>query len=213
MINIDSTSRMEPLMPENGMKKLEDLAFDFIGKANRLTSQLKPQVIESIGDLVLSMNCYYSNLIEGHNTHPRDIERALEKDFSSNKEKRKNQKWKNKKLEDVEKTTPQSNQEGKSSSNSNKKGDNNKEKKKCSYCKKLGHEEHECYHKKIDDLMNIIKKHDVPLPNTYEGSSSLDSKGKGKALMENSNSSKEWILDLGASYHMGSSKGYFSLLK
>ena len=23
------------------------------------------------------MNCYYSNLIEGHNTRPRDIERAL----------------------------------------------------------------------------------------------------------------------------------------
>ena len=23
------------------------------------------------------MNCYYSNLIEGHNTHPIDIQRAL----------------------------------------------------------------------------------------------------------------------------------------
>jgi hypothetical protein len=23
------------------------------------------------------MNCYYSNLIEGHDTHPRDIDRAL----------------------------------------------------------------------------------------------------------------------------------------
>ena len=67
-------------------------------------------------------------------------------------------KWKNNKQEDVEKTTPSSNQ-GKSSSNSNKKGDTNKEKKKCAYCKKLGHEEHECYHKKIDELTNIIKKY------------------------------------------------------
>ena len=28
------------------------------------------------------MNCYYSNLIEGHNTHPIDIERALKNDYS-----------------------------------------------------------------------------------------------------------------------------------
>ena len=31
--------------------------------------------------------------------------------------------------------------------------------------------------------------------------------------MENSSSSTEWILDSGASYHMGSSKGDFSSLK
>ena len=109
-----------------------------------------------------------------------------------------------------EKKTPQSNQQGKSSSNSNKKGDNNKEKKKCAYCKKSGHEEHECYLKKIDELTNIIEKHNVPLPNAK--GSSLDSKGKGQALMANSNSSKEWILDSSASYHMGSSKEDFSSL-
>lgn len=34
------------------------------------------------------MNCYYSNLIEGHNTHPIDIERALNEDFSADVEKR-----------------------------------------------------------------------------------------------------------------------------
>ena len=34
------------------------------------------------------MNCYYSNFIEGHNTHPYDIERALKKDFSTNNEQR-----------------------------------------------------------------------------------------------------------------------------
>ena len=28
------------------------------------------------------MNCYYSNLIEGHNTHPVDIEYALNEDYS-----------------------------------------------------------------------------------------------------------------------------------
>ena len=34
------------------------------------------------------MNCYYSNLIEGHNTHPVDIERALAGDYSTDPEKR-----------------------------------------------------------------------------------------------------------------------------
>ena len=122
-------------------------------------------------------------------------------------------KWKIK-SKDAEKTTPQSNQQGKSS-NSNKKGDNNnKEKKKCAYCKKSGHEEHECYLKNIDELTNIMKKHNVPLPNTYKDKgSSLDSKGKGQAFMENTNSSKEWIFGSGASYHTGSSKEDFSSMK
>jgi Fic family protein len=35
------------------------------------------------------MNCYYSNLIEGHDTHPRDIDRALARsDYSADSEKR-----------------------------------------------------------------------------------------------------------------------------
>jgi len=34
------------------------------------------------------MNCYYSNLIEGHDTHPIDIERALRNDYSTDTEKR-----------------------------------------------------------------------------------------------------------------------------
>jgi len=34
------------------------------------------------------MNCYYSNLIEGHDTHPVDIEKALNDDLSLNPKKR-----------------------------------------------------------------------------------------------------------------------------
>jgi Fic family protein len=34
------------------------------------------------------MNCYYSNLIEGHDTHPVDIERALKDDYSHDLRKR-----------------------------------------------------------------------------------------------------------------------------
>ena len=81
-------SLMEPVMPPEGDRQLDDLVFDLVTKASTLAGQLNPTVQTSIGSLVRSMNCYYSNLIEGHYTHPRDIERALATDFSSNLEKR-----------------------------------------------------------------------------------------------------------------------------
>ena len=76
-------------MPPDGDRELEDLAMELATKASGLASQLVPTVRESLGDLVRSMNCYYSNLIEGHDTHPRDIDRALtQEDYSSDPEKR-----------------------------------------------------------------------------------------------------------------------------
>ena len=75
-------------MPEEGSRELEDLAFTLVEKASALAGQANPTVAQSIGDLVRSMNCYYSNLIEGHDTHPRDIERALANDYSSDPKKR-----------------------------------------------------------------------------------------------------------------------------
>jgi Fic family protein len=44
--------------------------------------------VAALADLVRAMNCYYSNLIEGHDTHPVDIERALRNDYSADLEKR-----------------------------------------------------------------------------------------------------------------------------
>jgi Fic family protein len=76
------------MLPEEANRDLEDLAFDLTAKANSLIGQIHPIVARSIGDLVRSMNCYYSNFIEGHNTHPRDIDRALRKDFSQQPEQR-----------------------------------------------------------------------------------------------------------------------------
>ena len=84
----ESTGLMEPLLPPEGNQRLENLAVDLVAKASGLASQLPVVVRNSVGDLVRSMNCYYSNLIEGHDTHPRDIDRALEKDYSSNPKKR-----------------------------------------------------------------------------------------------------------------------------
>jgi Fic family protein len=81
-------SWMEPMLPSDGNKASEDMAFDLISNANALAGQIHPIVTESVGDLVRSMNCYYSNLIEGHDTHPRDIDRALHKDYSAEPQKR-----------------------------------------------------------------------------------------------------------------------------
>src|SRR6201999_1925088 len=53
-----------------------------------LAGRLAPAIVTSIGDLVRSMNCYYSNLIEGHDTHPVDIEKALMKNYSDDPKKR-----------------------------------------------------------------------------------------------------------------------------
>ncbi|MBM9538155.1 hypothetical protein [Desulfobulbus alkaliphilus] len=49
---------MEPMLPPDGERKLEDLALDLASKASGLASQLQPTVRSSIGDLVRSMNCY-----------------------------------------------------------------------------------------------------------------------------------------------------------
>jgi Fic family protein len=75
-------------MPAEGTEVLENLAFDLAREASELSGQLHPVVRLSVADLVRSMNCYYSNLIEGHNTHPRDIDRALVADYSSDPRRR-----------------------------------------------------------------------------------------------------------------------------
>jgi len=76
-------SWMEPTLPPDGQREIEDAAFDLTAKASSLAGQVNPIVTGAVGTLVRSMNCYYSNLIEGHNTHPRDIDRALRHDYSA----------------------------------------------------------------------------------------------------------------------------------
>lgn len=83
-----SVALMEPMLPAEGSEALTDLAFELVEKAAGFKGKLNPTVAGSVGDLVRSMNCYYSNLIEGHDTHPRDIDRALEENFAAEPQKR-----------------------------------------------------------------------------------------------------------------------------
>lgn len=82
---------MEPLVLSQGSRHrpaLSDLAIELATRSAGFRRSLQDGVITALADLVRSMNCYYSNLIEGHDTHPVDIERALTKDYSSDPEKR-----------------------------------------------------------------------------------------------------------------------------
>lgn len=93
-INVDrgeSISLMEPLIISSGSKyreELSDLAIQLASISAGLSNSLPEGILGALANLVRSMNCYYSNLIEGHNTHPIDIERALKQDFSADVQQR-----------------------------------------------------------------------------------------------------------------------------
>ena len=67
---------------------LNDLTVELAAHSAGFRRSLPSGVLTALADLVRAMNCYYSNLIEGHDTHPVDIERALKNDYSANAEKR-----------------------------------------------------------------------------------------------------------------------------
>lgn len=81
-------SAMEPLFPEDTTGKLEKLATELLEKTSKLSSCLNPITRKAIAEFLRPMNSYYSNLIEGHDTHPIDIAKALKNDYSSDKIKR-----------------------------------------------------------------------------------------------------------------------------
>jgi len=77
---------MEPLRISQGSRQrleLTDLAVDLVAHSAGFRRSLPDGVLTPLADLVRAMNCYYSNLIEGHDIHPVEIERALREDYSS----------------------------------------------------------------------------------------------------------------------------------
>jgi Fic family protein len=87
----ESINLMEPLLIGESSRHragLTDLALELAQKSAGFRRSLPESLLASLADLVRAMNCYYSNLIEGHDTHPVDIERALKGDYSNDAEKR-----------------------------------------------------------------------------------------------------------------------------
>ncbi|MDX8535282.1 Fic family protein [Mesorhizobium sp. VK25A] len=75
---LETPARIEPCFFQDTIPSvLADLTVELQREADNLGRGLHPESAAELADLVRMMNCYYSNLIEGHNTRPKDIEKAL----------------------------------------------------------------------------------------------------------------------------------------
>jgi Fic family protein len=88
MALIETPPRLEPCQLASYSERLADLVSGVTATATTLGARIHPRSAESLADLVRVMNCYYSNLIEGHDTRPRDIERALFDELETEPERR-----------------------------------------------------------------------------------------------------------------------------
>ena len=80
-------SNMEPLMPSMD-DELLSISAEISERIGRLKEKLHPITAKSVAAILADMNSYYSNLIEGHHTYPREIERAINNDLSDNPDER-----------------------------------------------------------------------------------------------------------------------------
>ncbi|MEZ5665911.1 MAG: Fic family protein [Alphaproteobacteria bacterium] len=82
---------MEPMTIDESSRHrgpLNDLVVELVHRSAGFRRSLPPGLVGALADLVRAMNCYYSNLIEGHRTHPVEIELALAGDYSADPEQR-----------------------------------------------------------------------------------------------------------------------------
>ena len=84
----ETVQRIEPARLEHPPERVADLTAELSAATAALGRSLHPRTAENLAAAVRIMNTYYSNLIEGHNTRPRDIERALAGEFDPDEERR-----------------------------------------------------------------------------------------------------------------------------
>ena len=87
-MSIETVQRIEPTTLEDITGALSDVIAELSAVSATLGRSLHPRTATSLAGLVRIMNTYYSNLIEGHNTRPRDIERALAGQLDQDAERR-----------------------------------------------------------------------------------------------------------------------------
>src|SRR5688500_10683069 len=85
---LEDPSRIEPTRLEHPSEAVLNVLAELIAAASSIGAALHPRTSGNLADLVRIMNTYYSNLIEGHDTRPRDIERALAQDFEQDEKRR-----------------------------------------------------------------------------------------------------------------------------
>ncbi|MES1990597.1 MAG: Fic family protein [Pseudomonadota bacterium] len=86
---IESVQRIEPALLEDLPVAIADAVAELSVASTALAQSLHPLTAANLAALVRIMNTYYSNLIEGHDTRPRDIERALAGQFDADEGRRK----------------------------------------------------------------------------------------------------------------------------
>jgi Fic family protein len=74
---VETPTRIEPARLDHVPEAIADLIADLSAATASLGGSLAPQTALSLAGMVRIMNTYYSNLIEGNVTRPRDIEEAL----------------------------------------------------------------------------------------------------------------------------------------
>ncbi len=85
---VEGALRIEPARLEDVSEAIFDVVAELSAASARLAQILNPRTASNLASLMRIMNTYYSNLIEGHDTRPRDIERALAGKFEGGKERR-----------------------------------------------------------------------------------------------------------------------------
>lgn len=85
---LETPGRFEPALLDQLSAPATDLIAEISAGAAALGKALHPTTAANLADLIRVMNTYYSNLIEGHNTRPRDIERALTGHLDADHERR-----------------------------------------------------------------------------------------------------------------------------
>ncbi len=86
---LETPQRIEPALLEGSVPlSISDAIADLKVAADKLGNSLHPRTAMSLADLVRLMNSYYSNLIEGHNTLPKDIELGMQNKLDHDPERR-----------------------------------------------------------------------------------------------------------------------------
>jgi len=85
---METVERIEPARLEDLSEAISDVVAELSAAAAKLGHALNPQTAANLAGLVRIMNTYYSNLIEGHNTRPRDIARAIDGNFDNDEVRR-----------------------------------------------------------------------------------------------------------------------------
>lgn len=87
----ETVGLMEPMQIGESSRwrtEISELAVELTFRATEFKASLPGGIRVALSELVRNMNCYYSNLIEGHDTHPIDIERALNELYDTDPKKR-----------------------------------------------------------------------------------------------------------------------------